>query len=94
LTAVPDGTDKPFEKYHYDPAGNILEKTLDGKTTRYVYDKANQLVPSMVDGAGPCRIVLIITSVEDSLETTKRDTAAPRRHETENLLIRTGRNLI
>ena len=30
----------------YDPAGNILSKTVAGKTTTYTYDKANQLVSS------------------------------------------------
>ena len=50
LTAVLDDQNKPVEAYRYDPAGNILEKTLDGQTTRYVYDKANQLVSSTVDG--------------------------------------------
>lgn len=44
LTAVLDEQNKPVEAYCCDPAGNILEKTLDGQTTRYVYDKANQLV--------------------------------------------------
>lgn len=42
LTAVLDEQNKPLEAYRYDPAGNILEKTLDGQTTRYVYDKATQ----------------------------------------------------
>ena len=30
----------------YDPAGNILSKTVAGRTTTYTYDKANQLVSS------------------------------------------------
>ena len=30
----------------YGPAGNILSKTVAGKTTTYTYDKANQLVSS------------------------------------------------
>ena len=34
----------------YDPAGNILSKTVAGKTTTYTYDKANQLVSSTTDG--------------------------------------------
>jgi len=42
LTAVLDEQNKPVEAYRYDPTGNILEKTLDGQTTRYVYDKATQ----------------------------------------------------
>ncbi|WP_276744412.1 RHS repeat domain-containing protein, partial [Victivallis vadensis] len=37
---------KEVEKYVYDPAGNILSKTVAGKTTTYTYDKANQLVSS------------------------------------------------
>ena len=39
-----------IEAYSYDPVGNILSKTIDGKTTTYTYDKANQLVSSAVDG--------------------------------------------
>ena len=34
----------------YDPAGNILKKTIHGRTTTYKYDKANQLVSSERDG--------------------------------------------
>ena len=30
----------------YDPTGNILSKSVAGKTTTYTYDKANQLVSS------------------------------------------------
>ena len=41
---------KVAEKYVYDPAGNILSKTIDGKTTTFTYDKANQLVSSTCDG--------------------------------------------
>ncbi len=29
--------------YVYDPAGNILSKTVHGKTTRFTYDVANQI---------------------------------------------------
>ena len=39
-------TDKPFELF----MSNILSKTIDGKTTTYTYDKANQLVSSTADG--------------------------------------------
>ena len=38
------------ESYVYDPAGNILSKTVNGKTTTYTYDKANQLVSSTTEG--------------------------------------------
>ena len=41
---------KIVEQYIYDPAGNILSKTVNGKTTAYTYDKANQLVTSTADG--------------------------------------------
>ena len=50
LLAVIDGDGKPVEQYVYDPAGNILSKTVNGKTTTFTYDKANQLVSSTVDG--------------------------------------------
>ena len=39
-----DGT--VCERYAYDPAGNILEKEIGGKVTKYAYDEANQLVSS------------------------------------------------
>jgi len=39
-----DGT--VAERYVYDPAGNILEKEIGGKVTKYAYDGANQLVSS------------------------------------------------
>ncbi|PVY33289.1 RHS repeat domain-containing protein, partial [Victivallis vadensis] len=50
LLAVIDPAGKEVEKYVYDPAGNILSKTVAGKTTTYTYDKANQLVSSTTDG--------------------------------------------
>lgn len=50
LLQVADMQDKVAEAYKYDPAGNILSKTINGKTTSYTYDKANQLVTSTVDG--------------------------------------------
>ncbi len=45
-TFVADAQGRVRESYVYDPAGNILQKTVDGKTTQYTYDKANQLVSS------------------------------------------------
>ena len=50
LLQVADMQGKIAEKYVYDPAGNILSKTIDGKTTTFTYDKANQLVSSTCDG--------------------------------------------
>ena len=51
LLAVVDAkTGQKVEQYVYDPAGNILKKTVNGKTTTYTYDKANQLVSSVCDG--------------------------------------------
>lgn len=51
LTAVVDfATHEVVEQYVYDPAGNILRKTVNGKTTVYTYDKANQLVSSECNG--------------------------------------------
>ncbi len=51
LTAVVDfATHEVVEQYVYDPAGNILRKTVNGRTTVYTYDKANQLVSSECDG--------------------------------------------
>ena len=40
------GIGKDVERYVYDPAGNILEKTVGGRKTTYTYDAANQLVSS------------------------------------------------
>ena len=34
------------EEYVYDASGNILKKTVNGNTTTYTYDAANQLVSS------------------------------------------------
>ena len=50
LLRVADMQGNVAESYVYDPAGNILSKTIDGKTTTYTYDKANQLVSSTTDG--------------------------------------------
>ena len=50
LLAVKDASGKDLERYVYDPAGNILSKTVNGKTTTFTYDKANQLVTSTCDG--------------------------------------------
>ena len=50
LLQVADMQGKIAEKYVYDPAGNILSKTIDGKTTTFTYDKANQMVSSTCDG--------------------------------------------
>ena len=48
LLAVIDlESNKPVEEYVYDPSGNILKKTIDGKVTTYTYDSANQLVSSV-----------------------------------------------
>ena len=46
LLKVVDAGGKAVEEYIYDPAGNILKKTVDGKTTTFAYDKANQLASS------------------------------------------------
>ena len=43
-------THEVVEQYVYDPAGNILRKTVNGRTTVYTYDKANQLVSSECNG--------------------------------------------
>ena len=50
LLQVADAQGRVRESYVYDPAGNILQKTVDGKTTQYTYDKANQLVSSETEG--------------------------------------------
>ena len=50
LLRVADLQGNIAEQYVYDPAGNILSKTIDGKTTTYTYDKANQLVSSTTGG--------------------------------------------
>ena len=38
------------ERYAYDPAGNMVRKTVRGKTTTFTFDGANQLVSSTTDG--------------------------------------------
>ncbi len=38
------------ERYAYDRAGNMVRKTVRGKTTTYAFDGANQLVSSTCDG--------------------------------------------
>ena len=50
LLQVADMQGNVAESYVYDPAGNILSKTVNGKTTTYTYDKANQLVSSECGG--------------------------------------------
>ena len=51
LLAVIDAeSGKAVEEYVYDPAGNILKKTVDGITTEYAYDATNQLVSSTTNG--------------------------------------------
>ena len=50
LLSVKDSNGNPLEDYRYDPAGNILSKTVNGKTTVFTYDAANQLVSSECDG--------------------------------------------
>ena len=39
-----------LRRTRYDPAGNILSKTVNGKTTVFTYDAANQLVSSECEG--------------------------------------------
>ena len=50
LLSVADRHGNIAESYVYDPAGNILSKTVEGKTTTFTYDKANQLICSTCDG--------------------------------------------
>ena len=38
------------ERYAYDRAGNMVRKTVRGRTTTYAFDGANQLVSSTCDG--------------------------------------------
>ena len=38
------------ERYAYDRAGNMVRKTVRGRTTAYAFDGANQLVSSTTDG--------------------------------------------
>ena len=49
LTAVMEGGAE-VERYAYDRAGNMVRKTVRGKTTTYAFDGANQLVSSTSDG--------------------------------------------
>ena len=48
LLSVKDANCKVLESYTYDKVGNILSKTVNGKTTTYTYDKANQLISSTI----------------------------------------------
>ena len=50
LLAVKDSDGKDVERYVYDKAGNMLKKTVGGKTTTFTFDEANQLVSSTTDG--------------------------------------------
>ena len=50
LTAVKDADGNAVERYAYDKAGNMLRKTVNGKTTTFAFDDANQLVSSTTDG--------------------------------------------
>ena len=50
LLSVMDSNGNPLEEYRYDPAGNILSKTVNGRTTVFSYDAANQLVSSERNG--------------------------------------------
>ena len=49
LVAVREGG-ADVERYAYDPAGNMVRKTIRGKTTTFTFDGANQLVSSTCDG--------------------------------------------
>ena len=49
LLVVKEG-DADVERYAYDKAGNMLKKTIRGKTTTFAFDGANQLVSSTTDG--------------------------------------------
>ena len=50
LLAVKDSDGNAVERYAYDKAGNMLKKTVNGKTTTFAFDAANQLVSSTTDG--------------------------------------------
>ena len=49
LVAVKEGG-ADVERYAYDRAGNMVRKTVRGKTTTFTFDGANQLVSSTTDG--------------------------------------------
>ena len=44
LVEVLDAEGNTVEKYDYDRAGNLLAQTVNGQTTTFAYDEANQLV--------------------------------------------------
>ncbi|MGN0847461.1 MAG: hypothetical protein ACI4RA_08780 [Kiritimatiellia bacterium] len=48
LAVKEDGAD--VERYAYDRAGNMVERTVRGRTTTFAFDGANQLVSSTTDG--------------------------------------------
>ena len=49
LLSVREGG-KEVERYAYDAAGNVLRKTVRGRTTTFAFDAANQLVSSECGG--------------------------------------------
>ena len=49
LLAVKEGG-RDVERYAYDRAGNMVRKTVRGRTTEFTFDGANQLVSSTTDG--------------------------------------------
>ena len=53
LTAVKDRDGNVLERYVYDPVGNLLEKVVRGRSTKYEYDAANQLVAQTTDAGTP-----------------------------------------
>ena len=48
LAVKENGAD--VERYGYDKSGNMLRKSVRGKTTTFTFDGANQLVSSTTDG--------------------------------------------
>ena len=50
---VADQNNNMIESYKYDLTGNMLSKTINGKTTNFNYDKANQLVSSQLLAISP-----------------------------------------
>ena len=50
LVAVRDSDGNAVERYCYDKAGNMLRKTVNGRTTTFAFGAANQLVSSTAGG--------------------------------------------
>ena len=59
LLAVKNADGSDAERYAYDKAGNMVWKTVGGKTTTFTFDRANQLVSSTRRGLSPSAPIVL-----------------------------------